>query len=42
LTVRKAPRLSAVELADGGKEELPARIALRDFVRPPDRLAATE
>ncbi len=42
LNARKAPQLVTVALADGTANELPALAALRDLVRPPDGMTATE
>lgn len=42
LTARKTPQLVTVALADGAANELPALVALRDLVRPPDGMMAIE
>jgi hypothetical protein len=42
LTARKAPQLATVALADGAANEVPALVALRDLVWPPDEMTAIE
>ncbi len=42
LTVRKAPQLAMVTLADSAANELPALAILRDLVQPPDGTVAIE
>ena len=42
LSVRKAPLLVTVALADGAANELPALADLRNLARPPDGMMAIE
>jgi len=40
LTARKTPQLATVALADGAANEVPALVALRDLVQPPNGMNA--